>query len=94
MALVSTEEIIPIYDNGLERVLNAVIRYYTVSEAAEDEIDDQVFSYIEYWTKDTMERWKFKDSYTGDEIVEEHEIIKHTLGNVPFIEFANILKKK
>lgn len=87
--LVNTEEIIPIYDNGLERVLNAVIRYYTVSEAAEDEIDDQVFSYIEYWTKDTMERWKFKDSYTGDEIVEEHEIIKHTLGNVPFIEFAN-----
>ena len=87
--LVNTEEIIPIYDNGLERVLNAVIRYYTVLEAVEDEIDDQVFFYIEYWTKETMERWKFKDSYTGDEIVEEHESIKHNLGNVPFIEFAN-----
>lgn len=87
--LVNTEEIIPIYDNGLERVLNAVIRYYTVLEAVEDEIDDQVFFYIEYWTKDTMERWKFKDSYTGDEVDEGHENINHTLGSVPFIEFAN-----
>ncbi|WP_343101381.1 phage portal protein [Romboutsia sp. MSSM.1001216sp_RTP31141st1_G3_RTP31141_220114] len=87
--LVNTEEVIPIYDNGLERVLNAVIRYYTVSEAVEDEIDDQVFFYIEYWTKETMERWKFKGSYTGDEIVGEHESFKHYLGNVPFIEFAN-----
>lgn len=87
--LVNTEEIIPIYDNGLERVLNAVIRYYTVSEDVEDEIDDQVFFYIEYWTKDTMERWKFKDSYTGDEVDEGHENINHALGNVPFIEFAN-----
>lgn len=87
--LVNTEEIIPIYDNGLERVLNAVIRYYTVSEAVEDKIDDQVFFYIEHWTKETMERWKFKGSYTGDEIVEEHENINHDLGNVPFIEFDN-----
>lgn len=87
--LVNTEEIFPIYDNGLERALNAVIRYYSVSEPIEDEIDDQVFFYIEYWTKETMERWKFKDSYTGEEVVEERESIKHTLGDVPFIEFAN-----
>ncbi|WP_250674858.1 phage portal protein [Paraclostridium ghonii] len=87
--LVNTEEIFPIYDNGLERALNAVIRYYSVLEPIEDEIDDQVFFYIEYWTKETMERWKFKDSYTGEEVVEERESIKHTLGDVPFIEFAN-----
>ncbi len=87
--LVNTEEIIPIYDNGLERALNALIRYYAVSEAVEDKIDDQKFYYIEYWTKETMKRWKFKDSYTGDEIIEEHESIEHTLGDVPFIEFAN-----
>lgn len=87
--LVNTEEIIPVYDNGLERTLDAVIRYYAVSEAVEDKIDDQKFYYIEYWTKDTMERWKFKNSYTGDEVVEAHENIKHILGNVPFIEFAN-----
>lgn len=92
--LVNTEEIIPIYDNGLERALNSVIRYYSVSEAVEDKIDDQVFFYIEYWTKDDMERWKFKDSYTGDEVVEEHGSINHTLGSVPFIEFANNLNKK
>ena len=87
--LVNTEEIIPIYDNGLERALNSLIRYYAVSEDVEGQIDNQKFFYIEYWTKDTMERWKFKDSYTGDEVVEEHESIKHPFGSVPFIEFAN-----
>lgn len=87
--LVNTEEIIPIYDNGLERALNSLIRYYAVSEDVEGQIDNQKFSYIEYWTKDTMERWKFKDSYTGDEVVEEHESIEHTLESVPFLEFAN-----
>lgn len=87
--LVNTEEIIPIYDNGLERTLEAVIRYYAVSEDVEGQIDNQKFYYIEYWTKDTMERWKFKDSYTGDEVVEEHENIEHPFESVPFIEFAN-----
>lgn len=87
--LVNTEEIIPIYDNGLERALNSLIRYYAVSEDVEGQIDNQKFYYIEYWTKDTMERWKFKDSYTGDEVVEEHESIEHPFGSVPFIEFAN-----
>lgn len=87
--LVNTEEIIPIYGNGLERALNSLIRYYSVSEDVEGQIDNQKFYYIEYWTKDTMERWKFKDSYTGDEVVEEHESIEHPFGSVPFIEFAN-----
>lgn len=91
--LVNTEEIIPIYDNGLERTLEAVIRYYAVLEDVEDKIENQKFYYIEYWTKDTMERWKFKDSYTGDEVIEEPKSIKHPFGSVPFIEFANNLLK-
>lgn len=36
-----------------------------------------------------MERWKFKDSYTGDEVVEEHERMEHPFRSVSFIEFAN-----
>lgn len=36
-----------------------------------------------------MERWKFKDSYTGDEVVEEHGRMEHPFRSVPFIEFAN-----
>lgn len=92
--LVDTEEIIAIYDNGLERTLQSIIRYYSVKEEVEGQLEDQVFCYIEYWTKETMQRWKFQGSYIGAEVIEAYEEIKHKLKEVPFIEFANNLLKK
>ncbi|MGL5715031.1 MAG: phage portal protein [Paraclostridium sp.] len=92
--LVNTEEIIPIYDNGLERTLKSVIRYYYVKEESEDILEDKVFCYIEYWTNDNMKRWKFRETYSGQEVSEAYEEIRHDLKGVPFIEFANNLLKK
>lgn len=90
--LVNTEEIIPIYDNGLERTLKSIVRHYYVDEEVEDSLDNKTFCYIEYWTKETMQRWKFEGSYSGAEV--EYEDIKHNLKEVPFIEFANNSLKK
>lgn len=85
---VNTEEVIPIYSNGLERVLEDVIRVYTCMESVEGKPQDEAFTYIEHWTNKTMNRYKFQgSSYTG-QVIDEEEI-DHTLGEVPFIEFAN-----
>lgn len=92
--LVNAEEVIPLYDNGLERTLNSIIRYYSVKEEVEGILEDQVFCYIECWTKDTMQRFKLKSSYTGEELTEAYEEIRHTLLDVPFIEFANSSTKR
>jgi SPP1 family phage portal protein len=90
---VNSEEIIPAYSNGLERSLEAIIRIYSCMEEVDDQIEDQAFTYIEYWTNSTMARYKFQgSSYTSSIIGEEH--IEHILGEVPFIEFANNSIKK
>ena len=91
--LVNTEEIIPIYDNGLERKLEAVIRYFSVIEEVEGVLEPQMFVYVEYWTEDRYITWKFKDSIYGAIINEECGSVDHTLEAVPFIEFANNKKK-
>lgn len=91
--MVNTEEVIPIYDNGLERKLKSIIRYYVCMEEVKGQIEDQVFTYIEYWTDKKMDRWKFAgSSCIGIAIEEEH--ITHAFGGVPFIEFANNVKKQ
>lgn len=91
--LVPTEEIIPIYSNGLERELLGIIRYYICNEEVEGIVDEQPFAYIEYWTDSKMDRYKFSGgSFTGQ--LENVENITHTLGDVPFIEFANNIKKQ
>ena len=89
---VNTEEVIPIYDNGLEKTLESLIRYYIVSEYVEGELNPQDFCYIEYWTVDRMERWKLRNSYNGS--IVEYEDVEHTIGEIPFIEFANNLNKQ
>lgn len=90
---VDTEEIVPIYSNGLERNLEIIIRVYTCLEEVENQIQDESFTYIEYWTSRTMDRYKFQGaSVTSSLIDEEH--IEHSLGGVPFIEFANNSIKK
>ena len=90
--VVNTEEIIPVYDNGLERKLKNIIRYYKVKEEVLNQLDEITYAYIEYWTDNKMIRWKMKDSFTNTPI-EESEDITHTLGDVPFIEFSNNKEK-
>jgi len=90
--LVNTEEVIPRYSNGLEKNLEELIRYYKVYEDVEGLLDDQLFCYIEYWTKDTLKRWKFRYDFIGELVGCEE--INHTLGEVPFIEFLNNKSKK
>lgn len=91
--LVPTEEIIPIYSNGLERKLLGVIRYYRCYEEVEGCVDEQLFEYIEYWTNSKMDRYKYRGSaFSGS--LENIENITHTLEDVPFIEFANNKKKQ
>lgn len=85
---VNTEEVIPIYSNGLERKLEAIIRVYTCMEVVEGKTQDEAFTYVEYWTNKDMIRYKFQGSSFSSSLIEE-EKIQHTLDEVPFIEFAN-----
>lgn len=90
---VNTEEIIPTYSNTLDEELESVIRYYVCYEDVPEQIAEQPYTYIEYWTDATMDRYKiFGSTYTGQVVSEEH--INHNLGAVPFIEFANNAKKQ
>lgn len=93
---VPTEQVIPIYSNGLERDLEAIIRTYIQNEYPEDESIDYLkpYRYIEYWTKDNMEKWKFDGYSSNTEEFIDYQNIKHELGEVPFIEFANNFKKQ
>lgn len=91
-AMVDSEQVIPIYSNGLERELEGVIRNYTCYEYVDDRIEEQPFSYLEYWTKDSLIRYKFNGTTVIGSICDMEEI-NHTLGDVPFIEFANNGKK-
>ena len=92
-AKVDTEQIIPIYSNGLERTLTAIIRYYSCYEDVEDLDEDVLFSYIEYWNNKEFIRYKFKEGVLSGSLVDT-ETIKHRLEAVPFIEFANNDKKQ
>lgn len=85
---VNSEEIVPVYSNGLERKLEAIIRVYTCIEEVKDKVEDESFTYIEYWTDKTMDRYKFQGTSPSSSLIEE-ESIYHMLGEVPFIEFAN-----
>lgn len=85
--VVNSEEIIAIYQNGLEKKLENIIRYYTVKEEVENELEERTYVYIEYWSKDKFIKWKMRDSYTNSP--ESVEKISHDLGEVPFIEFDN-----
>lgn len=92
-AVVPTEEVLPIYENGLERELKAIIRTYICMEEVIGELEEEPFTYIEYWTNQEMIRYKFRgSSYQGSPILTEPTIL-HKLGKVPFIEFANNGKK-
>lgn len=85
---VNSEEIVPVYSNGIERKLEAIIRVYTCIEEVKDKGEDESFTYIEYWTDKTMDRYKFQGTSSTSSLIEE-ESISHMLGEVPFIEFAN-----
>lgn len=90
--MVDTEQIIPIYSNTLERELTAVIRHYTVLEEQDEGTrEDKAFLIVQYWTENEMLEYKFEDNTATGE--PNPVKIIHTLGEVPFIEFANNAKK-
>jgi SPP1 family phage portal protein len=96
-ALVSTEEIIPLYSSGLERDLESIIRHYTLTEYNEVDEEDVAYKYIEYWTNKDWTTWKIKasDDISVDNCVVGYPlIVNHALEEVPFIEFANNSKKQ
>lgn len=68
---VNSEEIIPIYSNGLERNLEAIIRVYTCMEEVKGQIQDEAFTYIEYWTNSTMDRYKFQGTSCSSSMINE-----------------------
>ncbi|KPI46592.1 phage portal protein [Clostridioides difficile] len=91
--VVNTEEIIPIYQNGIERELEAVIRYYVQLEDVERQIQKQPYTYVEFWTDKVLNKYKFFGvSCCGSQI--EHITVQHRFNSVPFIEFANNIKKQ
>lgn len=93
-ALVPAEEIIPLYENGLERDLIGIIRHYTINEYVEGIDELKPFKYIEYWTNRDMQEWKFDASISSLTGYIDYKKIEHSLNEVPFIEFANNNKKQ
>lgn len=84
--------VMPIYARSLDRQLQAVIRSYeTVNEAQES------IMVYEYWTaKDCTRYWRPKEktieslkAYPAD-----NNVVTHSWGRVPFIEFPNNQRKQ
>lgn len=89
----NTEEIIPIYRNGIERELEAVIRYYIQLEDVKGQIQKQAYTYVEFWTDKILDKYKFFGvSCCGSQI--EHITVQHRFNSVPFVEFSNNIKKQ
>lgn len=85
---VNSEEIIPKYSNGLEKDLESIIRVYSCKEEKEGVVDEELYTYLEYWTDSTIDIFKFQGGTCCGSFLEEKHI-KHELGKVPFIEFDN-----
>lgn len=100
-AIVSPDEVTPIYNNALERKLQAVRRTYTKLDPA----DGQVYIIDEYWTDMEVSRFKRlrNTSYEAMIIDEAYQIydinmpdnvastnvMPNELGAIPFIPFPN-----
>lgn len=84
---VESEQILPFYSDDLERELIEVLRTYKVVEY-DDNLTAIEFIVVEDWTKDTFDQYKFRYTIDGQD---ESQLkgIRHNLGRVPFIPFAN-----
>lgn len=97
-AIVPTEQIIPIYGKTLEKELEGIIRYYPSKEELSDgKYED--YLYIEYWTDESMTKYKFKglslDISTQEKIDGKNEFMMyHQLKEIPFIKFSNNAKEQ
>lgn len=88
---VNTEEITPIYEDGLQKdKLKNIIRTYYKNEYSESG-ELKTYEYIEVWTDKDFIIYKFKDN---TDIPISTEAINHSLGEVPFIEFCNNMQKE
>lgn len=86
-ACMNTEEIIPIYSEGIKKELEQLIRYYNVQELTEQNTFIN-YAIIEYWNKEEYIYYKLKDSFNSNNVVEKIEFA-HSFKQVPYIEFDN-----
>lgn len=90
-ATVETEQCIPVFDGKLKKKLIGFYRYYQVIE--EDErYNAKSYVIFEFWDDKHCERYKFKGNLQGTGLTYMPEVsdnFKHSLGEVPFIEFKN-----
>lgn len=82
---VSPMEMFGIYDpNSIEDIMLAAIRYYTV-----ENIDTKETSVnVEYYTKDSVQKWVMKGKGSTEYILEGEET-PHTFKQVPVVEYKN-----
>ena len=99
-AIVPAEEIIPVYDEGHERELREVIRYYDIS--VRENGREEVRHKVEWWTDENVTYFtekgdgmflkeETKAHWMVTEVVDEEEVTSqpHGWGRVPFIPLAN-----
>ena len=95
-ATVETEEIIPVFKNGLKRKLQAIHRYYEDYEQ-DDNGKIKYYTWYEYWDDKHCERYKFRGRVNGTGLTHLPQFddnFEHEFGVVPFIEFRNNKKQE
>lgn len=84
-AVVNTEEIIPRYNNNLKRRLTDIFRYYECCDE-----NDVTLIIFEHWSNTEFTTYKLKGNLGSLDLKLIDTItIKHSLGEIPFIEFKN-----
>lgn len=95
-ATVETEEIIPVFKNGLKRKLQAIHRYYEDYEQ-DDNGKIKYYTWYEYWDDKHCEKYKFRGRINGTGLTHLSEFddnFGHDFEVVPFIEFRNNKKQE
>ena len=95
-ATVETEEIIPVFQNGLKRKLQAIHRYYENYEQ-DDNGKIKYYVWYEYWDNKHCEKYKFRGRIDGTGLTHLPQFddnFEHEFGVVPFIEFRNNKKQE
>jgi len=79
---VSPLEIIPIYDNDIDRTLKKAIRFYDIEDLEKDEVN----RFIEVYDDKKIVKYKTAGASAELELLDE---IEHHFGKCPIIEFIN-----
>ena len=83
-AVVGSEQIITKYNNTLKKKLTEIFRYYDYFEG------DKSFIILEQWTQTDFITYKLKGAMNSEDLkLVDIEQVKHSLEEVPFVEFKN-----